>query len=62
MQEGRHYEIRADFPQVDKAVVQGITGQYVVVYGAMTCTCPDHREGHRQCKHLSVCWTSWPSG
>jgi predicted nucleic acid-binding Zn finger protein len=44
--------ILLDFPQVNKAVVQGSTAQYVVDYAARTCTCPDHVHRHRQCKHI----------
>lgn len=45
-------KILMNFPQVNKAVVQGSTGQYVVDYAAMTCTCPDHIHRHRRCKHI----------
>lgn len=40
--------------QVQKAVVQGVTGQYVVDYGVRSCTCKDHEKRHRECKHIRL--------
>jgi len=39
-------------PQIDAAVVQGVTKPYVVFYHRHTCTCPHHEKGHHECKHL----------
>jgi hypothetical protein len=50
------------FPQVGAAVVQGVTGQYVVFFHRQTCTCPHHTKGHRQCKHIALVLDELVSG